>query len=339
MTLDVLSALMTDAEPVPMPAWTEFWDRLGAQALQRGEASAVLAALARRPPDKDSVLHLVASLAERRGTPFVATASTVNVVGTGGGPATFNVSTCAALVAAAMGVPVLKTGSRAYTSRHGSHDVLERLGIRMTRTAEETADDLDRHGIAFPGNFVYPRELGLLAGAVHPLSMRQLGRIVNVLGPLLPGVAVHAQVTGVSDVALLPTLQHVVTRLRQPVWLCTNTLGADELLSFAPNLVVRPDREGPEEVDPAALGLRFGALSDLSPQTDPGAHLLAVLAGTAGPVATETVSLNAAALALAAGRAPDWAEGLRAAKDALRSGAALDLLARLRSAGSGGRRG
>lgn len=340
MTVDVLSALQSGTEPVPVEAWRGFWDRLQEQALGRDEANGVVAALVRHPPDRDTVLHLVASLAERRDV-LVTAPSAVNVVGTGGGPATFNVSTCAALLAASMGVPVLKTGFHARSSRHGSYDVLARLGIRLTMTPEEAASDLERNGIAFPGDFVYPQELGLLARAVHPLRMRQLARLVNFVGPLLPSITVHAQLTGVSDVALLPTLRHVVAELGRPVWLCANALGADELLSISRNVVIRPDRAEPEEVDPAALGLRAGTCSDLRPQPDPAAHLQAILAGTAGTVATDTVCLNAATLALASGKAGHWSQALDAAQEALRSGAARDLLSRLRStAGAGaGRRG
>src|SRR6202012_4631176 len=106
--------------------------------LHPGEALAVLSSLTTRMPDGASVATLLQSLRERNPQPHAPGQTTVNIVGTGGRPSTFNLSTASAFVAAAMGARVIKTGSRAYASRTGSVDLLDRLGGKQTPSYEPT---------------------------------------------------------------------------------------------------------------------------------------------------------------------------------------------------------
>ena len=97
---------------------------------------------------------------------------------------------------------------------------------------------LERFGIAFAGHYVYPRELALLARVVLPLPMKAFGRFLNAVGPFLADVPAAAQLTGVSDWALLPKLKPLVVRIaNRRIWLSTNAIGADELISFVDNVV------------------------------------------------------------------------------------------------------
>ncbi|WP_326654718.1 MULTISPECIES: hypothetical protein [unclassified Streptomyces] len=338
-----VAALIAQDRPVEAGDWHAFWDRLHDGGLRRGEAVALLASLSTRMPDRVTLGALLGSLAERRPRHGASGAvgslpHAVNVVGTGGGPPTLNISTAAALTAAAMGTRVVKTGSRAYTSSLGSVDLLERLGIGLTTSYEETAEALDRCGIAFAGPFVYPAELSLLARSVLPLDVRKLGRFVNAVGPFLADMPVGAQVTGVSDPRLVPGLRdaarHTADRTGRTVWLCTNERGADELLSFVPNRVRTYEDGGEDEftLDPAALGLGAGSLEDLRPVGgDPVETFLDVLAGRGRPAAEETVCLNAAALAVAGRLTGDWHAALGAAHAVVRDGTVLELIERLRA--------
>ncbi|MDX2680453.1 anthranilate phosphoribosyltransferase [Streptomyces sp. NY05-11A] len=327
--------------PVELPVWRSFWDRLHCGGLLRGEAAALLASLSTEMPGRATLHALLESLDERR--PAVnadAFAGAVNIVGTGGGPATFNISTAAALVAAAMGVPVVKTGSRAYTSRWGSLDLLTRLGITPTTSFAHTQTVLEHCGIAFAGLFVYPPEIALLARAVAPLGLRALGPFVNALGPFLAGIPTGTQVTGVSRPRHLEGLRHAAgyaSRTGRTVWLAVNDAGADELLGFRTNTVhVYEGGAGTEfTLSPGPLGLGTGELADLA-VPDGGvegsaALFLDVLAGRGNAAAHQTVCLNAAALAVAGRYTGDWHQALAAADDVLRSGGALDRLERLRS--------
>ncbi|MEV7682001.1 hypothetical protein AB0O64_26145 [Streptomyces sp. NPDC088341] len=336
---DALIGLLERRAPVGRETWRSFWDELGDGGLDRAQALALLVSLTTALPGPGTLRGLLDSLAERRpAEPAGRWAGTVNVVGTGGGPKTFNISTASAFVAAAAGVRVVKTGSRAYTSSLGSVDLLERLGVRLTSSYDQTAETLDRFGIAFAGPFVYPAQLTRLARTIAPTSMKPFGRFLNALGPFLADLPVTAQITGVSASAPLDGLRALAATVTgRTLWLTTNDRGADELLGFADNTIHTND--GRELRFPAGeLVPAGGGFDDLLPVTDPAdapAHFLSVLAGTAGEVATRTVCLNAAALSVASGHTPDWTKAVAVAEDAVRSGAARDLAERIRAAAPG----
>lgn len=330
---EVPLALLTRDRPVEQQMWRSFWDRLHEGGLQRGESVALLASLSTRMPDRETLSGFLRSLDERRPGPVERLDGAVNIVGTGGGPSTFNISTAAAFVAASLGVRVVKTGSRAHTSTCGSYDLLELLGIVLTGSYEQTDATLERYGIAFPGHFVYPRELMLLAKSILPLDLRTLGRFINAVGPFLAAMPVSYQLIGVADHALLPNLRHVADSTDdRRIWLCSNALGIDELVSSVDNVIhvndgtagkrLRADRSGSASLaDLRPTGLRDTVVE----------HFLDVLSGKGGQHATRTVCLNAAALAVASGLHDDWADARAAAESALTDGAALDLVNRMRT--------
>ncbi|MFG2991712.1 hypothetical protein ACGFZK_20870 [Streptomyces sp. NPDC048257] len=334
---DALTGLLEQRAPVGRETWRSWWDQLADGGLDKAEAVALLASLTSRLPDHQTLRHLLDSLAERRPATTVTTSweGTVNVVGTGGGPKTFNISTASAFVAAAAGVKVVKTGSRAYTSSLGSVDLLERLGVRLTSSYAQTEDTLAAHGIAFAGPFVYPAQLTRLARTVAPYSLKPFGRFLNALGPFLADLPVTAQVTGVSAAAPLDTLsQLAATTTTRRIWLTSNDTGADELLPFATN-TLHGGNGLTRIIRPGELTPGDGSFADLRPATDPAAavaHFLSVLCGTAGRVATRTVCLGAAALVVASGTRRDWLSAVSLAQEAISSGAAHDLAQRLAAA-------
>lgn len=329
-----MRAIVTAAvrgEAVHTESWHRFWDALADRTVDRSEATALFAALSARTVDPESADGFVTSLAQRRTKTPVRLPSAVNIVGTGGGPATVNISTAAAVVAAAMGVRVLKTGSRAGSGTVGSIDMLDQLGIPLARSADQAGEQLDEFGISFAGQFVYPSELTRLARTMAPLGLRAVGGFINRLGPFLANVSTGTQLTGISDPAILPAFRRLSARLPDTrMWLCHNDLGADELLSLAPNQV-HDNSGGSFVVDPVALGIAGGDLTDLAKAADDDhvTGFLALLAGNASAAAVATVSLNAAALAVLAGVAPGFDDGLRMAKTAIGDGAALDLAQRM----------
>jgi len=330
---DLVDALVNRRRPVELDMCRSFWTRLQNKQVDRAEAAALLAALSTRIPNPDTVVTFLASLEERRPAPGISFPGAANIVGTGGGPGTFNISTAAAFVAAAMGVRVVKSGSRANSGKVGSINLLDRLGIPLTRCYEETGERLDEFGIAFVGYFVYPVELARLARTVLPLDMRAVGQFVNTVGPFLAAMQVSAQITGVSDHAYLPVMRRLADGQHgKRVWLCSNDLGADELLSCTTNQIYDTGC-GEFVIRPHELGLGGGELSDLhrAPQDDQViAHFQAMLSGRAPRPAVATVCLNAAALAVAAGTVPTLTTGVRDAHAAVREGAAAELVARMR---------
>ncbi|MFJ6771634.1 anthranilate phosphoribosyltransferase [Kitasatospora sp. NPDC091257] len=336
---EVLRALIDRDRTVDQELWGSFWDQLRDGALRSGETVALLSSLSTRMPDRDTLVAMLRSLDERRPAVPARLDGAANIVGTGGGPATFNISTAAAFVAAALGVRIVKTGSRAYTSSCGSHDLLDRLGIGRTTSYEQTEDLLERFGIAFPGNFVYPREVALLARSIVPMDLRMIGGFINSVGPFLAAVPVSAQLVGVSDRSLVPTLGDVAATVAgRRIWLCSNELGIDELVSSVDNVVLTNDgTDGirlPAEAPGTGTGTGTDAIAGLRPAgrgEDVVDHFLGVLSGEGTGLATRTVRLNAAALAVASGLIDGWPEAIGAADDALRGGAARELVERLRA--------
>ncbi|MGQ0840953.1 hypothetical protein [Actinokineospora sp.] len=325
-THPAVRVLLARRDEVDLATWRSFWDALAAGELRRGEPVALLASLTTLPPGPATTAALLASLRERAPAPDRRFPNAVNVVGTGGGPPTFNISTAAAFLAAAAGVRVVKTGSRAHTSSLGSYDLLDRLGVAKVRNWAEAEDHLGRHGVAFAGDFVYPAELGALARAVLPVDPRAVSGFLNLMGPFLAAVPVGAQLTGVADRTRLPLLRAVASGVTdRRIWLCNNDLGADELLGFAADTVDRCDGSAPARVPVPPVA---GSLADLRPVADHDvvAHFLRVLAGRE-PVASRVVALNAAALAVAARPATPWLDALRRMETTLSSGAAAGLVA------------
>ncbi|MEV8532233.1 hypothetical protein [Streptomyces sp. NPDC051211] len=327
---DLLHSLVRGSEPVERHVWADFWERLHARRLKGGEAVAVLASISTRTPATPTLESFLGSLADRSAPLPARWPGVVNLVGTGGGPATFNLTTAAVLVAAATGVPIVKTGSRGYSSRYGSIDILDRLGIPTARSYAECEDLLGRFNLAFASGFVYPAELTELARAVLPYGIQQIGRFVNVLGPFLAAVPVEVQLTGVSSPELWDSFAELAADRR--IWLVRNGLGVDELLSFTANTVLANGAErvvGPQTVGSAV----DGTLADLRPAeegTDPAEHLLGLLRGRGPAAAVESICLNAAAAAIASGRSTDWAQAYATARAAVSDGAAVELVERLR---------
>jgi anthranilate phosphoribosyltransferase len=332
---EALAALVTQRYPIAKEVWGDFWDRLAAKELHPGEALAVLASLTTRMPDGTSVSTMLESLRARNPQPTPPVRTTVNIVGTGGGPSTFNLSTASAFVAAAMGTRVIKTGSRAYASRTGSVDLLDRLGIKQASNYEQTEAMLDTFGIACAGAFVYPRELRLLARQILPFDMKTVGRFFNLIGPFLAAVPVSMQITGVSDHSVLPTFRQLVSEdPSRRYWVCWNDLGADELLSITDSHVYDSGRGEEFMLRPADIGLGSGSFDDLLPVSELDAtvpHFLRLIGGDGPPAALESIRLNAAALAINGEVVSDWPEALELAAQTMSSGEPAALIERIRS--------
>ena len=334
---EAVRGLIAGDGPVTVPMWHALWDSLAdeASAAVGRDAVALLEAMRERPPDHDTAGALVQSLAERR--PHPPPQEAVNIVGSGGGPSTFNLSTLAALVAAAVGVRVVKSGSRGYTSRYGSIDALKLLGVPLAGSDAEVADALERFGIAFAGPFVHPPELARLARQIFPRDWRELATFINALGPFLAAVPATSQVTGVADHRLLALYEHLAANhLGRRLWMCFNGAGIDELVSFEQNIVQRDDGTR-LRLDPSRLGAARGSVADLRPAADAEGvvrQFTALLAGEGPAAAIDSICLNAACMVVASDATATWKQAFDEARDAVGGGAALTLLERLRREGA-----
>lgn len=256
----------------------------------------------------------------------------VDTCGTGGGSvSTFNISTASALVVAAAGVPVAKHGNRSFTSKCGSADVLEALGVAVDLTPGGMSRVLDEAGIVF-----------MFAPLLHPAMRhvvpvrRDLGitTIMNLLGPLTNPARARRQVVGVADPAFIDLVVRALTELGHDRALVVHgEPGLDELSPCGPTHVaeLRDGSVSSYEVTPEGLGLEAVAPKELAggePQEN-AAVVRAVLAGDEVGAARTAVLINAAAAFQVAGRTDSLADGVGAAAESIDSGAAAAALDRL----------
>jgi anthranilate phosphoribosyltransferase len=260
----------------------------------------------------------------------------VDTCGTGGGKVgTLNLSTAAAFVAAGAGVEVAKHGNRSFTSRSGSADVLEALGIRVDITPELASEVLVRAGIVF-----------LYAPTYHPAMRhvapvrRELGvpTIMNLVGPLANPALAGRQVVGVADRERAPRMAGALARLGSAHALVVHAeIGMDEIAPLGTTAIWEVRDGGVTEwtLDPTALGLTVHSLDGLeggAPEEN-AATLERLFAGASSSAAVEAaVLLNAAAAIYVSGKVGSMADGVAAARAALQEGRAADRLAALRSA-------
>lgn len=260
-----------------------------------------------------------------------APAGAIDVVGTGGdGSGTFNISTAAALVVAAAGVPVAKHGNRAMTSKAGSADALEALGIRIDHDAASASAALQELGFAF-----------MFAPNFHPAmqhagpTRREIGvrTAFNLLGPLTNPAGTDRQLLGVGDATNAARMAEVVGRLGTAKTFVIHGNGVDELPLDDSGVLYHVGPDGIERhvIAASKLGLRVtptGRLRGGTPD-DNARTIEAILRGESG-AKRDVVLLNAGA-ALLVGEAVDTLEaGIERAALAIDAGSASELLARLR---------
>jgi anthranilate phosphoribosyltransferase len=294
------------------------------------QIAALLAALHTKGESVDEICGMVDSM-RAHATKVQLQRDAVDTCGTGGdGSLTFNISTAAALVAAGAGAPVAKHGNRAASSRCGSADVLEALGVVIALPPAGVAACVEEAGMGF-----------FFAPAYHP-AMRHAGpvrsqlgfrTVFNVLGPLANPAGVRRQALGVADPALAPLMAGVLQQLgHEHALVFSGSGGLDELGLQGPQHCYEVTRDGVSErvIDPAQLGLRCAGADELrgGDAAENADRVRAVLAGETG-AARDVVLLNAAAALVAAGTATDMADAVAQAAAAIDSGAAQAVLERL----------
>jgi len=257
----------------------------------------------------------------------------VDTAGTGGGTiTTFNISTAAAFVVAGAGVPVAKHGNRSFTSRCGSADVLEALGVKIDLSPERMGEVLAEAGVVF-----------MFAPLLHPAMRhvmpvrRGLGvtTMMNVLGPLTNPAGARRQVIGVADPRLLELIPDALRELGHIRAIVVHGRGLDEVSPSGPTDVaeladghverytIAPEHIGVERVDAAGLA---GA----GPEEN-ASIIRSVLGGESGP-ARSAVLVNAAAALKVGGAVETWSEGVLLAGEVLDDGRAAAALEALRTA-------
>ncbi len=262
----------------------------------------------------------------------------VDTCGTGGGKVTtFNISTAAALVAAGAGVRIAKHGNRSFTTRSGSADVLEALGVDIAQSVDAMRRALDSAGIVF---MFAPRMHPAMKHVGHVRSELAIGTLMNMVGPLANPASAGRQVVGVSDLARLPLISGALMALdSRHALVVYGEPGMDEISPVGCTHVhevrrgessalwnINPTSEPPESEPNAVAALAGGSPEDNARTIED------VVSGRPHGVATVAVVLNAAAAIYVSGKAPSFGDALRQAEAALRDGVGHAALERLRAA-------
>lgn len=255
----------------------------------------------------------------------------VDTCGTGGDAAhTFNISTASAFVAAAAGARVAKHGGRSVSSKSGSADVLESLGVNLNQTPEQVTQSIQEIGVGFMFAPHYHAAMKHAAPVRRELGIKTL---FNILGPLTNPAHAKRQVLGVFSAELVETLAHVLQQLgSQHVLIVHGQDGLDEISITGETHIgeLKNDRVITYTIRPEDFHFKTAAIEAIQVADSEQAKkmLISVLENVSGP-ARDIVSLNAGAAIYAAGVATTLDDGVNAARQALESGAALKKLQQL----------
>jgi anthranilate phosphoribosyltransferase len=328
--MKALLALVAGGEPLSLDQARSAFEIMMSGDATPAQVGAFLMGLRVRGETVDELTGGAEALRERM-VRVQAPADAIDTCGTGGDASgTLNVSTAAALVVAACGVPVAKHGNRALSSRAGSADILAALGVNIEVEPARVERAIREAGIGF---MMAPRHHGAMrhvAGTRVELGTRT---IFNLLGPLANPAGARRQLLGVFARDWIEPLARVLGQLgSERAWVVHGSDGLDELTTTGPSQVaeLRAGRVETFEVTPEQAGLPRARLEDLrgADATTNADALRALLDGVRGPY-RDIVLLNSAAALVIADRAGDLAAGVARAVEAIDSGAAKAALARL----------
>lgn len=316
----------------------ELFDQLLADETTDSMIAAILVALAAKGETEAELAGFAMAMRARCSRIVTRHKSFIDTCGTGGSPAkTFNISTAAAFVVAAAGVPVAKHGNVGVTSRSGSADVLRVLGVRVDLPPERVAEIFDELGVCFMMAPLHHQATKKVGGVRRELGIRT---IFNLLGPLTNPAGAPFQLLGVSNGNAIEKVARALHRLGvRRAWVVRGEDGLDEIsLSTRTTVyeVVSANPDGPHrfEFDPAAYGIERRPVDHLrgGSAEDNAAIVRAILTGERCDEGLDLVLLNAAASLLIAGAAPDFSQALQLARRSISEGGAWARLEALRIA-------
>ena len=322
--------MATYAQPLSASRMREVLGAIMAGQVPAEEIRAFLAGLAERGETAEEIATAVEVLrAHAVPLPLASREGVCDTCGTGGdGQGTVNVSTLAALAAAAGGVRVAKHGNRAASSRCGSADLLEALGWNLAATPGQVARSIDTLGFGFCFAPAFHPAMKAVAQVRKALGIRTL---FNLVGPLANPAPLSFQLVGVSEARLLRPMAEALAQLGIRHGLVVHgTDGMDEATTTGETLMceVQHGRVTEGRFTPAEAGVPTAQPSALR-GGEPAANARIardVLAGSGPPPIRDLVALNAGCALYVAGRSPSIAEGVRLAQETLRSGRAARLL-------------
>jgi anthranilate phosphoribosyltransferase len=249
----------------------------------------------------------------------------VDTCGTGGDSATggtFNISTAAGIVAAAAGVLIVKHGNRSVSSRCGSADVLEALGVTIEQTPESAARSVEEVGIGF---FFAPQYHPAMRHVAPVRKELGIYTVFNILGPLLNPAKAQARLIGVYDPELVMVVADALRNLGVERAMVVHGDGLDEITITGSTIIVELNNGmlKPRTITPEEFGIRRSGIETIrgGEPAENAAIIRSVFSGTPGP-AQDIVALNAGAAIYVGGKASDFSNGVKMAYEVINSGAA-----------------
>lgn len=322
--------------------FSEFMHKLSLNYIEPIELVAVLTALSVKKISAKDIEFFVSALHELYPQKRVqGSENAVNIVGTGGGISTFNISTTAAIVACAAGATIIKSGSPRFTSTCGSLDLLKSLGIQPAKSINDLEFKLAHLGIAFVDPNLYPPVLKRMALMIMPLSLREIGQFINIIGPLICPIRVSGQLIGVSSKEILEEMANSACTLNMNnVAICWSDLGMDEFSSVGTNYVITI-QDGIKKYETIRGQEQFGfKSSDISELKGWGPHENAKIVRSLFNceimnIKYETVLLNSAYLLVLARVAESIQEGIEKSRLVIATGVAREKLNQITGFGHG----
>lgn len=294
------------------------------------QIAGLLMALRVRGETVDEITGAVEVMREKM-TRVLAPADAIDIVGTGGDASgSYNISTCAAFIAAGAGLTVAKHGNRALSSKSGAADVLIALGVKVDASPDKISECIDEAG------------LGFMFAPAHHASMKHVGptrvelgtrTIFNLLGPLSNPAGARRQVTGVFSRHWVEPLAHVLKNLgSEACWICHGEGGMDEIVPSGVTWIseLKNGQVSSFEIRPEDVGIA-PSLPDALKGGDAShnaAALRQVLAGKPSAFQDAAVMTAGAGLVVA-GRSIDLKAGIVTAREAIKNGAAREALEKL----------
>lgn len=294
-----LKKIINGGEEITREEFFHFLGQVAENRISSAAAAAFLASMSAREISGKELLwfaQFIHGASPRRS--IAGSAQAVNIVGTGGGLRTFNISTAAAFVASAAGATVIKSGSYRYNSGCGSLDVLKALGLSVAMPMDKFERMVGELNLGFVNPDYYSPVLKRIAIAIQPLRLVDIGGFINNAGPLLCPIEVGSLLVGVSRRSLLEAMGSAAEELGYAnAAVCWSELGMDELSSIGNNHVLLVgERSDRQVIGPDRFGFTSANPANLA-GGDPryNAEILkGILKGTVRDEKRDTVVLNSA---------------------------------------------
>lgn len=331
MIQPLLNKLMTGADLAQAEA-AQLLDGLLAETATDAQIAAALIALAMKGETAEELAGFAATMRERATRIVTPHVKFIDTCGTGGSPAkTFNVSTAAAFIVAAAGLPVAKHGNVGVTSKAGSADVLRALGVRVDLPPARVSEIFAEIGLCFMFAPLHHAATKRVAMVRRELGVRT---IFNLLGPLTNPAGAPFQVIGVSNAAAVEKVAQALSRLgTQRAWVVRGEDGLDEITLSGRTLVYEVTTDGVEqlEITPGHFDVPRHSLETLRGESAEAnaATIRAILQGELAGAARDLVLINAAANLYVAEIRDSLQQAFERARETVESGAALAKLKEL----------